>query len=135
MELLNRSKFLANSPLRPCALLSGDIAAEMLSTPVHLPLSQRVALLRQVPILHERLHVTETQHGSSTASNGQANPSLSHGAAMKMLLNKNCGAGEALPEEEASTPEERCALCLALASSILCSAEKAEDLVDEATRE
>mmetsp|Transcript_35521 Transcript_35521/g.81347 ORF Transcript_35521/g.81347 Transcript_35521/m.81347 type:complete len:762 (+) Transcript_35521:60-2345(+) len=81
-ESIRLSTFCRLRPPAP-ASLDGDIAAEMLSTPVHLPLSQRVALLRQ------------------------ANPSLSHGAAMKMLLNKNCGAGEALPEEEASTPEER----------------------------
>mmetsp|Transcript_102439 Transcript_102439/g.181616 ORF Transcript_102439/g.181616 Transcript_102439/m.181616 type:complete len:780 (+) Transcript_102439:89-2428(+) len=65
--------------MRPAsrAVLDGAAAAEMLSsTPVQLPLNQRVALLQQ------------------------KNPSLSRGEAMRMLLNKKCGAAGPLQEED-----------------------------------
>lgn len=65
--------------MRPAsrAALDGAAAFEMLSsTPVQLPLNQRVALLQQ------------------------KNPALSRGEAMKMLLNKKCGAAGPLQEED-----------------------------------
>lgn len=62
--------------------LDGFLAADLLvqSAPVQLPLSQRAALLRK------------------------KNPSLTHAAALKLLLNKQCGAGSPLPEDDYVLP-------------------------------
>mmetsp|Transcript_105782 Transcript_105782/g.188174 ORF Transcript_105782/g.188174 Transcript_105782/m.188174 type:complete len:758 (-) Transcript_105782:32-2305(-) len=75
-ERFRVSTFCRMRPPRPAAL-DGAAAFEMLTAvPVQLPLNQRVALLQQ------------------------KNPKLTRAAAMKMLMNKECGAAKPLESHE-----------------------------------
>eukprot|EP00933_Yihiella_yeosuensis_P043095 TRINITY_DN3782_c3_g1_i1.p1 TRINITY_DN3782_c3_g1~~TRINITY_DN3782_c3_g1_i1.p1 ORF type:complete len:758 (-),score=176.80 TRINITY_DN3782_c3_g1_i1:76-2349(-) len=80
-ESFRVSTFCRVRPVKKVAL-DGLEAAEMLtSTPVQLPLSQRIALLQQ------------------------KNPKLTRGEAMKQLMNKQMGSAKPLPEGDCLTQE------------------------------